>query len=172
MINSHANINVRKSQRIRKRPVFTKVEKRGIREKKRNKSKLEIWRARERERERRREAETPRYREERTAHQGKKWRNEKKIIKDRGVSYLSLLRKLKKTTNTAPISIPADCMCISGWKEREEEKREEEYRKGGREGEGEGEACREIYLCDPRALFVAPLSKDEALEAFAQTAAS
>lgn len=40
------------------------------------------------------------------------------------------------------------------------------------EQEEEREVCREIYLRDPRALFVAPLSKDEALEAFAQTAAS
>lgn len=39
----------------------------------------------------------------------------------------------------------------------------EEKRKGKRE------IRREIYLRDPRALFVAPLSKDEA---FAQTAAS
>lgn len=52
---------------------------------------------------------------------------------------------------------------------REKEEETREYRKSERE---RGEARREIYLPDPRALFVAPLSKDEALEAFAQTAAS
>lgn len=45
-------------------------------------------------------------------------------------------------------------------------------RENEQEEEREREVCREIYLRDPRALFVAPLSKDEALEAFAQTAAS
>lgn len=49
---------------------------------------------------------------------------------------------------------------------------ESEGAEGPRGWRGRGEVCREIHLRDPRALFVAPLSKDEPLEAFVQTAAS
>jgi len=63
---------------------------------------------------------------------------------------------------------------IDGYITKREGKRERNREKQRRKRERETKRgiCGEIYLCDPRTLFVVPLSKDEALEAFAQTAAS
>lgn len=57
-------------------------------------------------------------------------------------------------------------------KKRKRERGEERQRIAERKRKSEREICRKIHLRDPRTLFVVPLSKDEALEAFAQTAAS